>query len=137
MNTNQINKELSRVCYFRGTYARDRLPKRLARPFAIVVNTDSLQEPGEHWVAIYVPRRGYCEYFDPMGWPPPHKQIVSYLNKLSKKFVYCCQPVQGATSDQCGRFCIAFIKARQKNTFQNFINSFGWNFESNDKKVAK
>lgn len=137
MNTHQINKELRHVRMFRGTFARDRLPKRLPRPFAIVVNTDSQVEAGEHWVAIYAPKKGRCEYFDPMGWPPPHKLIISYLNSLSKKFIYCCQPLQGATSNKCGRFCIAFIKARQTISYQNFINGFGWNFDSNDKKVSK
>lgn len=136
MNTRQVNAALKRSALFRGTFPRDKLPS-YTRPFAIIVNTDSGVERGEHWVAIYVPKRGHCEYFDPMGWPPPHRDILRYLNKQTKMFIYSCEPVQGAQSNKCGHFCIAFIKARQKGvTFQNFINSFGWDYNINDKKVS-
>lgn len=136
MNTRQVNARLKRSTLFRGAYARNKLPT-CKRPFAIIVNTDSSREQGEHWVAIHVPRRGHCEYFDPMGWPPAHRDILRYLNKQTKKFIYSCQPLQGAQSNKCGHFCIAYVKARQKGVkFQDFINSFGTNYDINDIKAT-
>ena len=138
MNTKQVDRELRSLRVYRGTFARNELcRKKFRKPFAIVINTDSLQQAGEHWVAVFAPVRGRCEYFDPMGWPPPHKQILRFLNTTAKQYVYCCEPLQGAASNKCGRFCIAFIKARDKGiSYEDFINDFGWDYESNDDKVS-
>jgi hypothetical protein len=136
MNTKQVARALRDCPQFRGVFARDQLVP-LKKPFAVVVNTDSGSEPGEHWVAIYAPASGHCEYFDPMGWPPAHPQLLRYLNQLTPKFVYCCQPVQGIGSDKCGHYCIAFIKARAKRkSYQTFVNSFTWDFIENDRRLV-
>jgi len=136
MNSKQIDRELKSVRVYRGTYARNELSRlKLRKPFALVVNTDSSREPGEHWAAIYAPVRGRCEYFCPLGWIP-NKQILNFLIKTSGYWVYCYDQNQFFPSSKCGRYCIAFIKARNSGmSYQRFINHFTWDHESNDKKV--
>ena len=139
MNTSEVKRELQNCPLFRGVFPRNSL-KKFKKPYAIVVNTDSDKEIGEHWVAVMVPKQGKLEYFDPMGWPPPHRDIINYLTSHRRKFQYCCYPLQGANSIQCGRYCIAFIKARQRKiSYQNFISRFknSSTFEQNDVKVTR
>ena len=35
-------------------YVADRIPKHLSLPTAIIVNTDTSDKPGTHWVALYI-----------------------------------------------------------------------------------
>ena len=37
----------------------------------MVLNTDPADEPGEHWVAVYIHEDGKGEYFDSYGMAPP------------------------------------------------------------------
>ena len=54
--------------HFDGVFACDHLP---TKPRLMVCNTDKSDEPGEHWIAIYVDDDGrYGEYFDPLGRAP-------------------------------------------------------------------
>ncbi len=49
---------------FIGTYSRDRLPKIVeSLPVGLVVNTDPSDQPGQHWVAIFINKRGRRRVF--------------------------------------------------------------------------
>ena len=52
---------------FSGVYPRDRLPKTVRYPCAMILNTDPASEPGVHWVAVYFAEDGKGEYFDSYG----------------------------------------------------------------------
>jgi hypothetical protein len=39
---------------FKGVYARNRLPRLLSLPLALVGNTDPDHRMGQHWVAMYI-----------------------------------------------------------------------------------
>jgi hypothetical protein len=54
----------------KGVYARNRLPRRLNVPSALVENTDPDDRPGTHWVALYIDANSRGEYYDPTGRPP-------------------------------------------------------------------
>jgi hypothetical protein len=57
MNTLKIDHVLkthpSTRNVFKGVYARNRLPRRLNVPSALIGNTDPDDRPGTHWVALY------------------------------------------------------------------------------------
>ena len=61
-------------------------------PFALVCNTHNADQPGEHWVAVYVDEE--CgDYFDPYGQPPQHIEFTNFMNEHCSEgcltSVYC------------------------------------------------
>lgn len=49
--------------YFKGVYPLDCIPKIIKdKPALLVVNLDKSNQPGSHWVAIYLPTKGNPEY---------------------------------------------------------------------------
>ena len=123
LHTGEIECLARRVCLFPvkwlGVFARDELPNllHLARPFALVFNTDPHDKPGQHWLAIYGPRDGPLELFDWFGMHP------SYYG-LSISFIYSDSSFQSLTTDLCGNYTIYFICLRSRNISFNKIVSF-------------
>jgi hypothetical protein len=113
METQEVNHLLRKVLSFKGTFARDRMPKIGKRPISFVINTDSSSEPGEHWVAIILLANGRGEFFDSFGLPPLHEDFVNYLtNNAPNGWIWNNLALQAATEKSCGLFCIEYIKAR-------------------------
>ena len=58
MNTLEIDTLLKKHPHsrpvFKGVYARNRLPRLLNVPSALVGNTDPDHRMGQHWIAIYI-----------------------------------------------------------------------------------
>lgn len=132
MNTQEINDALKNKNFY-GAFARDELPKIRKRPAGFIVNTDSHTEPGEHWVAIYL-LDGISEYFDPFGFPPLHRSTQRFMNENSPNgYIYNCRTIQDASSTQCGKFCLLFLKRRMKNqSYASIVDMFGRNLKRND-----
>ena len=92
MNTLEIDTILRRhprtTSVFRGVYSRNRLPRILNVPTALVGNTDPDNLEGEHWIAIYIDANSKGEYYDPTGSPPFQDAYVNFKyqkKKLKKK----------------------------------------------------
>ena len=66
---------------FKEVYARNRLPRLLNVPSALVGNTDPDHRMGQHWVAIYIDANSRGEYYDPTGRPPFIRAYVNCMNK--------------------------------------------------------
>lgn len=139
MDSQQIINCLKNVECFKGVYPRDCLPKNIKdTPAAFIVNTDSSDETGEHWVAIFIPKRSIGEYFDPFGLPPLHEDFTFFLNNNCENWVYNSLPVQHHESKACGKFCIGFIKARNRRiSFSDFVSDFSVNLSRNEAKINK
>jgi len=73
MNTLEINNSLKKFKTFLGAFPKDKLPKT-RKPCGLIINTDSSNNPGEHWVAIYTDNN-CSEYFDSFGLPPLQEEI--------------------------------------------------------------
>ena len=76
----------------------------------IVVNLDSSDLPGSHWVALLIsPVPGILnEYFDSYGLPPPN-DIEKYIGNNYIRQTKC---LQNFTSTICGQWCIYYIWLR-------------------------
>ena len=124
--------------WFRGVYARNRLPTRNNKlyPSAFVVNTDRNDQPGEHWVAFYFDENGHGEYFDSYGFPPFHKEFISFLKSYSVKrstWTHNTIALQCTTSKVCGHYCIMYVYFRCKGyTLSEFVSLFDTDVQSND-----
>jgi len=132
MNTNQINYSLKKYKNFIGTFPRDTIPKFNKKPFGIIVNTDSSNAPGEHWVAIYSDNK-ITEYFDSFGLPPLHHEVINYLYTTSDVWHYNSLTVQSVTSTTCGLFCILYMKLRLRGySYSDIIALFCDKLKLND-----
>jgi len=64
MNSDEVDRFLrARVRDFDGAFSVDNLPDDL---HLLVCNPDPSEEPGRHWIAIYI-EDGRGEFFDPFG----------------------------------------------------------------------
>jgi hypothetical protein len=134
MNTLEINKLLSPYKCYCGTFARDQLPVIKKRPCAIIMNTDTSLEPGEHWVAVMISVDNSAEYFDSFGFGPMHTEVIDFLadNKVTK-LLYNKQQLQSPLTSTCGIYCVLFVKLRcQGISFQEFMQ-----LKFNDKYVTE
>lgn len=111
---NEINCLASRMLAFTeqvhwlGVFARDELPdlRRVNRPSALVFNSDPKDKPGQHWLAIFLPKQGPAEFFDSFGYPPSFYSLDS-LGFTHQRYSY-----QSILSVLCGHYCIMFIYFR-------------------------
>ena len=85
MNTLEIDTLLKKHPHsrpvFKEVYARNRLPRLLNVPSALVGNTDPNHRMGQHWVAIYIDANSRGEYYDPTGTSPFLRAYVNSMNK--------------------------------------------------------
>ena len=87
------------------------------------INLQDSNLPGSHWVS-YCKRNDEIYYFDSYG--------VAFVNNVIKnqypnhKFICNIYRTQSMDSNQCGRFCILFVKAdiKNKNDYNNFLLQF-------------
>ena len=79
---------------FVGVYATDTLPQiALKKPFTMVLNSQTKNLPGEHWVAIWMVDEKYgssAEFFNSFGLPTPRR---------CRKWLYQYQGAEWITSN--------------------------------------
>ena len=107
------------IPYFRGVFMRDSLPSSINKCECGVVNLDSSDGDGTHWVAYY-----RCDnnriYFDSYGLDPPN-ELKTYLG--GNIFTQTYQ-LQNANDVICGHLCVKVLKelANGKD-FKDIIHS--------------
>jgi hypothetical protein len=135
MNTLEINRYLTKFPQFKGTYPRDMLPTINRLPACLVINTDPSNEPGEHWVAVFIDRNGSGEYFDSFGIPPLHEEILEFLHYNCPQGWLCNNiTFQSIYSETCGMYCVIYLSSKCKGmSFNEFTALFNHSCELNDK----
>lgn len=87
---------------------RDELPPHPFKNESGVINLDSSQNHGTHWVA-YVKLDNFVEYFDSYGNLKPPKEFLKYMgSNLDINYNYI--NYQGNHPFNCGHLCINFLK---------------------------
>ena len=113
MITLEINTLLKKHSHsrpvFKGVYARNRLPRLLNVPSALVGNTDPDHPMGQHWIAIYIDANWRGEYYDQTGRPPHESAYVNFMNKHCLHWTYNTVRVQEEWSTVCGFHCIFYL----------------------------
>ncbi|RLJ22854.1 hypothetical protein DJ031_00105 [bacterium endosymbiont of Escarpia laminata] len=141
MDTFQLMRRLERDAYAKGIVVgvvpKDALlttPTAATYPMAFVCNTDDGGEPGEHWVAVYVDRRGVGEYFDSYGLPPLHADFRAFLHRhCGDAWTYNDKRLQSGVSNVCGQYCVAYLLLRCRGMpLTTFQTLFGANRVAND-----
>lgn len=85
---------------------RDTLPKRPFKKECGIINLDSSQNPGTHWVA-YAKFNKHIEYFDSYGNLKPPEEFIKYIGS---NVFYNYDNEQKRHSYICGHLCINFLK---------------------------
>lgn len=107
---------------FYGVFARDKLPKRIPKkPGILIVNTDTSNNEGEHWIAIYLGVHGRSEYFDSFGLAPRSNDIKKFLKKNSLNYIYNQKVLQPVFSETCGYFVFYYAHRKAKGCTMNRI----------------
>lgn len=84
---------------------RDSLPNKPLRQECGIVNLDTTNGPGTHWVAYYK-NYNYKEYFDSFGNLQPPLEIINYLKPPIE---YNYKQKQKFNTYNCGHLCIQFL----------------------------
>lgn len=138
MNTRQIDNLLRRCKLpgYRGVYPSDRVP---GNPGIMVVNLDTHDKPGTHWVAIYIKSdRSYGEYFDSFGRAPDSRLFV-FMNSNCCQWVHNRIQLQSAASECCGHYTVMYCiyRVRRGSDMDKFVAHFTKDTGFNDLIVRK
>ena len=134
-----INNILIGVNGYIGCYSCNKLPsiKIVKKPVYIIVNTDTDDGEGEHWVSLILYKKK-CLYFDSFGVKIINKYIIDWLLKLKyKNYIYSNVVIQPFYSDLCGLYVSCFILVIYKKYGYNyFLNLFNeYDLSVNDKII--
>ena len=94
-----------------GVIARDELPDFICeiRPWCLILNTDSNDQPGIHWLALYAPLSNGIELFDLFGYFSSMYSL-NFLDHLHSSY-----SIQSPRTSVCGHYCIVYIYLRSNN----------------------
>lgn len=112
MNTNDLS-HIGHITVpnFLGVFAINKIPTSSVSQFSFIVNNQSHNLPGQHWIAVSVKnKKAYI--FDPLGLPPP-LMLTSKLNKYN--ISYNMQQHQPTDSNLCGQLALYFLINKSKN----------------------
>lgn len=103
---NSVNQDEIMSKNFLGVFPRDMIPSTIENG-SLIANTDSSEEKGTHWVAMYK-ENNICDFFDSYGRPP-------FKNNLKGvKYNFNHIKLQSNNSQVCGQFCLYFLYYRSR-----------------------
>ena len=113
MNTLEIDTLLEKHPHsrpvFKGVYARNRLPRLLNVPSALVGNTNPDHRMGQHWEVIYIDANSSGEYCDLTGRPPIFKGLRELDEQTLYDWIYNTVRVKEEGSTVRGHHCIFYL----------------------------
>ena len=114
-----------------GTFSKNNVPK-LKNNQSAIVNLANSFDKGTHWIGMkYVDKKLF--YFDFYGIPYIPDIIKNQYS--DDKIITNTYRIQSNDSNECGKFCIIFIRSNIKNEsdYIEFLLQFEKNnFEKND-----
>ena len=108
LNTLEIDRITQNLIKdYDGTFPINDLPITRKKTYKLILNTDTRNLQGKHWIAVYVcHKKGYV--FDPLGYSPP-LQLQQWLNKQGICWICNTPQLQPMLSVLCGNYCIYFL----------------------------
>ena len=119
------NAEPQTLSAFQGVYPIDQLPKYISHfPIFIVVNTQSHNLPGRHWVTVFIDRNKYGEIFDSLCLPVP-ATLYRWMNRMTRRWTMNVSAPQDPRTMTCGSFAVFYILNRlHVANLATFMNVF-------------
>ena len=127
LSSNKLITFLSDTRNFIGVYPQDRV-KRISissYPAFFIVNLDSRELPGSHWIAIGLFKHK-LEIFDSLGfklfdWPRVPCNLLNFLLKFSiGRKVHISDQMQSLESNYCAFYCLFYVIFRNIASFNKF-----------------
>lgn len=107
-----LSKDKSAGRYFTGVFAADCLPP-VKKEAAFIVNTDTHDKKGSHWLAMFIQDEDTLEFFDSFGFPPSiYQPFISEYAGQFKHVKWNESVFQSKTSNVCGQYCTYFLLKR-------------------------
>ena len=87
------------------------------RPAALIVNTDTYDKPGKHWIAMYFDKNGKGRFFDSYGRKPSFLRLCwkHFMDNNSNEWTFNKIQVQKSGSNLCGVHCLMYLLERSRN----------------------
>lgn len=111
------NIELETLCkklpFFRGVFMRDDFTRK--KPWTnelAIVNLDSRNGPGTHWVA-YIKLGRHIQYFDSFGNLQPPIELIHYFGP-NINISYNHERFQNYNESICGQLCVKFLREKAR-----------------------
>uniref|UniRef100_A0A8D8QWM4 Uncharacterized protein n=1 Tax=Cacopsylla melanoneura TaxID=428564 RepID=A0A8D8QWM4_9HEMI len=100
---------------------RDRLPCKPNKMESMIVNLDSSQGPGTHWVC-FVKSNSCVVFYNSFGDLSPCPEIQTYLKDCIIKYNFDSQ--QNYNTFVCGHLCLLFLLENEaEKVEQKFFNN--------------
>ena len=90
---------------FLGVYARDEMPCIYKCPSSVIINTESRQLAGKHWVAVLYDNEAMACYFDPMGGIP----LPDIFSRIYAPDIWYTLKRSQQSNITCGEHCCFFL----------------------------
>ncbi len=98
---------------FLGVFALDEIPKRLPPPCGIIVNSQTSNLAGLHWIAVLVSTETSCHIYDSLGGPPATNLTSAIHARLpSVKISFNTSRDQHPLANTCGMFALNYLYKR-------------------------
>lgn len=113
MNTQELN-HLGRLAFgyrYLGTFSLDKVPsfKKNAALQHFIINTDTTNLPGKHWIAVTIFNNKHAYIFDSFGIPPPSLLISQLRQRSIDKIYYSRQQIQPFGTQICGQLSLKHL----------------------------
>lgn len=118
-----------------GVFPIDRIPHRVCRGQALIINTDPHNRPGQHWVCCYVDEWGRGEFVDSYVHSPSYfsTSLKQFFGRNCSEYVYNTVQYQGGGTNVCGQYCIYFLMHRCRGvSMYDTLSVFSSNYAIND-----
>ena len=141
MDTTELDHKLTNVPGFIGAFPFDDLPAKPTTDFSVIINTDSKNGPGEHWLAL-VRKKTVFYFHDSYGRLPDDDLFTIDFKKVMKNYINgkCVSNtkwIQQITSNVCGDHSVYFINEMETKKFSDILSVFTSNLKDNDELVLE
>lgn len=127
-----------KVCSKNFVTSVDDLPATFSLPLVMVVNLAPAEQPGTHWVAIFINRHRRGIYMDSYGFEPKDQRLRDFLDHQCIEWMYNRQQLQQTQSKVCGLYVATFLYYMYNNiSLHAFMSQFNLNITINDFFVEK
>lgn len=114
MDTTQVNRLGKSLFGYRylGTFALDKVPLHFIKDAKLqhfVINTQTSNLPGQHWIAVTVYDNEKAYIFDSFGVPPPSLLVNQLKRRGIQKIYYSQQQVQNFGTLLCGQLALQHL----------------------------
>ena len=141
MNTTQLQRAIDCDVEMKekiiGVFAADDIPHLIrSSSYVLIVNSDTHDLPGSHWIACYA-NNDVLETFDSYGYSADSLSpfIKRYMNTFTKT-VNNIKRLQSSNTKVCGQYCLFYLMCRCRGySMKDITDIFSRDFILNDQFV--